>query len=217
MHQRRTIFPSPACRPCTGGRLFRMWESVVPGALGTMTDVTFTITNQTHESRYHNQLGLLFVKADGSFDVGSVHPSDANYTPAALHDVTMKPVFDQNAGAGITRTYSLPAGKLVDFFFVQDDTIEDYRNNTVSTGPDSWAAHESPGDSHHPVSTSPLRPNVFFLNAAANFDGYAHFRTSTQTDGSQLYEVEDIAGGGHWTGSTGASATAASDGGTDDR
>ena len=173
-----------------------MWESVVPGALGTMTDVTFTITNQTHESRYHNQLGLLFVKADGSFDVGSVHPTDANYTSAALHDSSVQSVFAQNAQAGITQTYSLPAGKLVDFFFVQDDTIEDYLNNAVSTGPDSWVAHESPGDSHHPVSTSPLRPNVFFLNAAANSDGYAHFRTSPQTDGSQLYEVEDIAGGG---------------------
>ena len=169
---------------------------LVPGALGTMTDVTFTITNQTHESRYHNQLGLLFVKADGSFDVGSVHPTDANYTSAALHDSSVQSVFAQNAQAGITQTYSLPAGKLVDFFFVQDDTIEDYLNNAVSTGTDSWTAHESPGDSHHPVSTSPLRPNVFFLNAAANSDGYAHFRTSPQADGSQLYEVEDIAGGG---------------------
>ncbi len=133
---------------------------------------------------------------DGTFDLGTVHPTDANYTSTAMHDPSQQMVFAQNADDGETVTLTLPAGKQVEFFFVQDDSIADYLNDTVSTGDGSWTAYESPGDSHHPVSTNPLRPNVFFLDTAANFDNYAHFQTTTQTDGSRMYEVEDAPDGG---------------------
>jgi fibro-slime domain-containing protein len=123
-----------------------------------------------------------------------VQPSDAGYIAAALTDRPTPVIFNQNATSGTTVTVSVPWGKLLAFYVVQDDSTYDYLHDNVSTG---WTYNETHGPPHHPAETSPLRPNVWFMNAGANRDGqYQHFRFQPISTDGKLYEVEDLAGGG---------------------
>jgi uncharacterized delta-60 repeat protein len=162
----------------------------VPGPIGTSTTLTFTVTDEPYSANYHNELGF-FEADDGTFDVNGIAPGASGYTTAALTQQANPVVFAPETPFGTTYSITLPAGKLLDFFIVQDDTVGGY----LAT-PSTFSQPEYQNNGNHGgtggIGGTGAVPNVFFMNAPANADGFQHFVQYA----NGIYGVEDQYGGG---------------------
>jgi hypothetical protein len=130
---------------------------VVPGQPGTTQSLSMTWA--TKNASYDTEFGLAVVDSiDGT--IGGVAPGQAGYAEALLGSSTRQVIFARGEGAGATANISLPAGKFVVFYLIQNNTTGGFQAKNLSNTPH--------GNNNKSV------PLAFFSVQAANPDGQRH-------------------------------------------
>jgi cyclophilin family peptidyl-prolyl cis-trans isomerase len=149
---------------------------VVPGQPGTTQSLALAWTSKN--ASYKNEFGYAVVDSmDGA--IGGVAPGEAAYAQALLSSATRQVIFSQGQSAGATTTVSLPAGKFVVFYLVQNNTTANFLAKNPTNSP------RGNDDSKAPLA--------FFSLPAANPDGQRHTQIiADPMTGFVQYNWEDL-------------------------
>jgi cyclophilin family peptidyl-prolyl cis-trans isomerase len=130
---------------------------VVPGQPGTTQSLSMTWA--TKNASYDNEFGFAIVDSiDGT--IGGVAPGQAGYAQALLGSSTRQVIFARGQGAGATTNVSLPAGRAVVFYLIQNNTTGGFQAKNLSNTPHG--------------NNNKSAPLAFFSVQAANPDGQRH-------------------------------------------
>ena len=146
---------------------------VVPGAIGSSQQVTFTFTSA--QSFFQSEFG--FFKVDNAAGaIGSLQPGSAGYFAAAM--ARRQVVFAKGAAVGSSTTVTVNGGDTLMMYIVQGNTS----TNLLSSNPSNARTGST---------------LAFFSLTGANPDLFAHVSAADDTLASQaIYGFEDLVSGG---------------------
>jgi cyclophilin family peptidyl-prolyl cis-trans isomerase len=110
----------------------------------------------SRSSAFNDEVGI-YVTDDANGTVAGLHPGDPGYAAAALARSRREVLISPNQGLFTPVNFTLPGGSNFGFYLIQGDTADDFLARNAG---DSTAAF----------------PDAFFSFAAANSDGFDHFR-----------------------------------------
>ncbi|MCS6813316.1 MAG: DUF4347 domain-containing protein [Cyanobacteria bacterium] len=141
----------------------------IPGTTG-ITPLRFDWI--TREARFNNELGCFFVD-DINGRIGTLRPGDPGYLTAAFSPGNFQVIFASGQGQGASTSLSLPAGRFLGWYIIQNASTADFVLRNLANRRDAT-------------------PLAFFSFLAANPDGVDHFRRVSATE----FAFEDLTGSG---------------------